>query len=209
MLVTALCNRRTIVLQIAASTDKAGLKWRGGHSSTANLLECVLDDKPQFTLVTDGYLNNPTLFTDLRVTSPNTLIIICLTPEVTIDTYMWATLDGLNFDMLCTLAELPECLTVAKESRFFHSSLLATQLTYIHTNTICGWNELTSTEKKILKIMAEGQTGPKLADQLFISLKTVNNHKHNISQKLGISGGTGSLTRFSLMNSKLIQQIPD
>jgi DNA-binding NarL/FixJ family response regulator len=45
---------------------------------------------------------------------------------------------------------------------------------------------LTSREQEILRLIAEGQTTKKIADQLFISPKTVENHRTNIMTKLGL-----------------------
>lgn len=69
-----------------------------------------------------------------------------------------------------------------------------------------GWHSLRTICNAILWI---NRTGAQLADKLSISLKTVNNHKYNIAQKLGVSGGTGCLTRFALLNRADILASPD
>ena len=44
-------------------------------------------------------------------------------------------------------------------------------------------NDLTKTELNILKLVAEGKTSKEIGDELFISFKTVENHRTNISRK--------------------------
>jgi DNA-binding NarL/FixJ family response regulator len=58
---------------------------------------------------------------------------------------------------------------------------------------------LTPSEKKILALVAEYKSSKEIADELFISEKTVFNHRMNISKKLNLSG-KNSLLRFALEN---------
>lgn len=44
---------------------------------------------------------------------------------------------------------------------------------------------LTKREKEILKLIAEGLSNQEIADKLFISMRTVETHRLNLSQKLG------------------------
>ena len=46
---------------------------------------------------------------------------------------------------------------------------------------------LTRREKEILKLVAEGVTTPQIAEQLFISPLTVETHRRNLIQKMGVS----------------------
>lgn len=58
-------------------------------------------------------------------------------------------------------------------------------------------NDLTKSERRILDKIAEGLTTPQIASKLFISRKTVENHRVNISRKLDLSG-PNSLINFAL-----------
>lgn len=58
-------------------------------------------------------------------------------------------------------------------------------------------NSLTKAERHILDKIAEGLTTPQIASKLFISKKTVENHRVNISRKLDLSG-PNSLINFAL-----------
>jgi DNA-binding NarL/FixJ family response regulator len=50
---------------------------------------------------------------------------------------------------------------------------------------------LTKREKEILKLIAEEHTNQEIADKLFVSLRTVETHRLNITQKLGIKNTAG------------------
>ncbi len=48
------------------------------------------------------------------------------------------------------------------------------------------YNSLTPREQEILRLIAEGFSNKEIADMLCISLKTVENHRYNIMNKLGL-----------------------
>jgi DNA-binding NarL/FixJ family response regulator len=50
---------------------------------------------------------------------------------------------------------------------------------------------LTKREKEILKLVANENSNQQIADQLFISLRTVETHRLNITQKLGVKNVAG------------------
>lgn len=50
---------------------------------------------------------------------------------------------------------------------------------------------LTKREKEILKMIAEENTNQQIAEALFISLRTVETHRLNITQKLGVKNAAG------------------
>jgi len=58
-------------------------------------------------------------------------------------------------------------------------------------------SDLTKTERKVLHNISEGYTTPQIAQKLFVSKKTIENHRVNISRKLDLSG-PNSLISFAL-----------
>ena len=56
---------------------------------------------------------------------------------------------------------------------------------------------LTKAERKVLSAISEGFTTPQIAQRLFLSKKTIENHRVNISRKLNLSG-PNSLLNFAL-----------
>ncbi|HMS33876.1 MAG TPA: response regulator transcription factor [Ignavibacteria bacterium] len=65
---------------------------------------------------------------------------------------------------------------------------------------------LTVTEKKILKYISENKTSKEIAEILFISYRTIENHRANISGKLDLKG-SHSLVKFAIENKSLLSEI--
>jgi two-component system response regulator NreC len=59
--------------------------------------------------------------------------------------------------------------------------------------------QLSPAERHILKLLAENLTSKEIADKLFVSVRTVENHRMHICQKLGIKGHN-RLLQFALEN---------
>ena len=60
-----------------------------------------------------------------------------------------------------------------------------------------GLNDLTPTERRVLKLIAEYKTSKEIGEQLHIHSRTVDNHRTNICQKLELRG-SHSLFKFAL-----------
>jgi DNA-binding NarL/FixJ family response regulator len=60
-----------------------------------------------------------------------------------------------------------------------------------------GLNDLTATERRVLKLIAEYKTSKEIADLLHIHYRTVDNHRTNICNKLGLQG-SHSLLKFAV-----------
>ena len=57
--------------------------------------------------------------------------------------------------------------------------------------------EFTEQEKRIIELCRECMSAKQIADHLFISLRTVNNHKNNIFKKLGINS-TAKMVQYAV-----------
>ncbi|MBK9331525.1 MAG: response regulator transcription factor [Ignavibacteria bacterium] len=64
-------------------------------------------------------------------------------------------------------------------------------------------SNLTKTEMIILKYISQKMTSKEIAEELFISIKTVENHRTNISNKLGLKGSHSLLT-FAIENRAVL-----
>ncbi len=64
---------------------------------------------------------------------------------------------------------------------------------------------LSNTELKILKLITEQLTTKDIAAKLFISEKTVENHRYNITKKLNLPAGQNSLLKFALEHKHLFK----
>ena len=63
--------------------------------------------------------------------------------------------------------------------------------------TSSAWDTLTHREKEVLKLIAEGHKNAEIADFLCISVKTVNKHRANLMQKLGLHNAS-ALTAYAI-----------
>jgi len=62
---------------------------------------------------------------------------------------------------------------------------------------------LTTTELRVLALIADYKTSKEIANHLFISPRTVDTHRNNICQKLNIHG-SHALMKFALVNKNLL-----
>lgn len=62
---------------------------------------------------------------------------------------------------------------------------------------------LTPTERRILKLISRNKTSKEISDILFISYRTIENHRTAISNKLNLHG-THSLVKFAIENKLLL-----
>jgi len=58
-------------------------------------------------------------------------------------------------------------------------------------------DDLTPTERRVLKMLADYKTSKQIADELFINSRTVDNHRANICAKLGLRG-SHALMKFAV-----------
>ena len=63
---------------------------------------------------------------------------------------------------------------------------------------------LTDHEINILKLIAKQKTTAEIADMLFISPKTVGNHRTNISKKLELNGEQNALLKWAIENKAVL-----
>ena len=66
-------------------------------------------------------------------------------------------------------------------------------------------DSLTPTEKKILRFISQNKTSREIADVLFLSHRTIENHRTNISNKLNLKG-SHSLIKFAIENKSLLTE---
>jgi DNA-binding NarL/FixJ family response regulator len=62
---------------------------------------------------------------------------------------------------------------------------------------VSAYSTLGSREREVLQLVAEGKTSAETAQEMHISIKTVETHRRNIVQKLGLRG-TAELTKYAV-----------
>jgi DNA-binding NarL/FixJ family response regulator len=146
--------------------------------------------------VYENPLNYFEIISRLRITEKRFRLAILVDNSVMNNKDMEIYIRRLNPDLVCGFHELPSCLKSIALGQRFLPLLPQRPITY----PIPGWKELTEREKEVLWDLAEGKPAAEIANHLFISTKTVENHKSSISSKLNVTGGPGSLLRFVFKN---------
>lgn len=108
----------------------------------------------------------------------------------------------------CAVKDILDCIQSVADGKYYISPVISDYL--VNRSTVLKIDEkqksaiekLTPTEKQILKFIAEDKTSKEIADRLFISVRTVENHRMNICNKLSIHG-SNALLKFSLENKHL------
>ncbi|MBI3194301.1 MAG: response regulator transcription factor [Ignavibacteriae bacterium] len=103
------------------------------------------------------------------------------------------------------VSEILECIRVVREGRYYVCPTISEYLlrrngkatSFSHRQP--GMDELTETEKKILRQLADLKSNKEIADTMFVSVKTVENHRNNICHKLDLHGAN-ALLKFVLQH---------
>ena len=92
--------------------------------------------------------------------------------------------------------------SVAKGDSYFSKEVSAQIFEHLKDRAVSKDAEkvmLTNRETEILKLIAQEYSNPEIADMLFISIRTVDTHRRNLIEKLGVKN-TAGLVRYALKN---------
>lgn len=95
---------------------------------------------------------------------------------------------------------------VMKGDRVFSKSIIKlTQKKYVPEDSYESTPIIiTKREQEILNLVSNGKTSSEIAEKLFLSVRTVESHRYNLMQKLGIKNAAG-LARYSIVNRDNLQ----
>lgn len=102
-----------------------------------------------------------------------------------------------------TTAEIVQCIKSVLAGKYYLSPAISEYLIRRNSKLVSpaadknGINLLTPAEKEILKLLAMMKTNQEIAEEQKVSIKTVQNHRYNICNKLEISG-THALLKFAV-----------
>ena len=100
--------------------------------------------------------------------------------------------------------EILDCIRSVHQGRAYVNSGL-THLLFQQTVQPSILDKLSNHEINILKLIARQKTSAEIADMLFISPKTVGNHRSNISKKLSLTGEQNGLLKWAMEHRNLLQ----
>ncbi len=90
-------------------------------------------------------------------------------------------------------------LTVYDGGQYFGEEVTKTMFFGMRKENMAGEIRLTKREKEILKLIADGNTTPKISQHLNIAPTTVETHRRNLIEKTGVPNTKG-LVRFAIEN---------
>ncbi len=96
--------------------------------------------------------------------------------------------------------------SVAKGDSYFSREISSVLIEHLHKPITSKKKKdnlpLTDRETEILKLIAQEYSNPEIADQLFISIRTVDTHRRNLLEKLGVKN-TAGLVKYAMNNGIL------
>ncbi len=100
----------------------------------------------------------------------------------------------------CTLDELNEAVSLSPSGIYYSKEVLKV-LSGMETSTLPGSHHisLSDREKEILSLLCDGYSPREIAEQLFLSARTVETHKTNVMQKMEVKS-VGKLISVALKN---------
>jgi DNA-binding NarL/FixJ family response regulator len=175
----------------------------GIASDKLELDEIIRTHKPKVLIM--DYACDSFSIEDLKMVktiSPDTKIL-ALTHHVSQSTINLALKSGVCSHVLkdCGKEEIIEAIqATSKEQSFFCSKVLDT-LTATEgeskkdstefSSAVCDGLNISEREIEIIRMIAEGYSNKEIADKLFLSTHTVNTHRKNIMNKLGVNNTAG------------------
>lgn len=108
-----------------------------------------------------------------------------------------------------TASEIFKCVKMVLSGKYYLSPALSDFLIKRNEKLLTpasdkdGLNSLTKTEKKVIKQVANMKTSQEIADEFNVSIKTIQNHRNNICNKLGLSG-THALLKFAVEHASKV-----
>lgn len=136
--------------------------------------------------------------------------VLILSSEVTRDYVSMGIKSGIDgyITKQCGKNELIEAIkTISAGKQFFNSAITNLIFEDFYSSQRAGdrrqkrlkSSELSKRENEVLELIADGKSNQETADLLFISIKTVETHKMNILEKLGLKN-TAELVKYTIKN---------
>lgn len=103
------------------------------------------------------------------------------------------------------LEELKDCLDYLRYKKQWFTTRLSEALSQtVNETDEEKFKTFSAAEKKIISLIAKQKSSKEIADQLFITEKTIENHRSNMIKKLGITGSKNGLLLWAVNHQYLI-----
>ena len=102
------------------------------------------------------------------------------------------------------LEEIDACIQAVQDGERYYSSFFETAGFQKQLKENAKLDALSRSEIKILKLIASSMSSKEIADTIFISERTVEKHRSNIIQKLGLEGKNNRLSEWAIAQKSRI-----
>lgn len=100
------------------------------------------------------------------------------------------------------IEEIEICINHAINNKRYFSKEIASYLNHNSNNKPHNLDQLTKSELKIVKLISENKTSNHIAEELSISVRTVDKHRSNIVSKLKLDNKPTSLAIWASLNKQ-------
>jgi DNA-binding NarL/FixJ family response regulator len=186
--------------------EKAGLKVIGGVADGYELLKSVRELTPDMVIVDLSMPRLDGIRAVRQIKSDYPLVKVLILTMYKDENYLAEAVSaGADGYLVKEDADIELCdaIETIRNGRHYITSVLSGAVTdsFVRMsraeNLRASDKDLTQREMEILKLIADGKSGKEIADRLYISARTVGNHRANIMKKLGVKKNT-ELVRFAI-----------
>ncbi|CAM1344884.1 response regulator [Tenacibaculum amylolyticum] len=103
-----------------------------------------------------------------------------------------------------TFFEIEHCIDQVLQGNTYFSKSIDKEPIQFASEELKKLNLLTPSESKILKMIAKETSNKEIADMLSLSVRTIEKHRSNIIDKLGLQKGNNTLTNWVLLNKNVV-----
>lgn len=189
--------------------ENQNIQWVGSAEDGKEALEKIRDIQPDVAVLD---IEMP-YFTGLEVAqallkeniSTHFILLTLFKDETLLKKALEIGIKGYLLKESSTQEILDAIHTVAKGQTYVNPNLRQYLIKY-NSNKNPLLEKLTKHEINILKLIARQKTSVEIANMLFISPKTVANHRHNIGKKLELTGQQNALLKWAIEHRNLLIQ---
>ncbi len=188
-------------LRLVLKSQQQGIEIRGEAQNGQEAVEMAAEVKPDIVImdVSLPVLNGIEATKRIKKLSPRTKVI-ALTMYDNAELAFQMMKAGASGYLVKNTAgiNLLEAIKLIMKGNAFYCPSISTKTMGRYLERVRNQEdeELTTREKEVLRFIAESYTNKKIAKELFISVKTVRNHRYNIMEKLDIHD-VASLVRYA------------
>jgi DNA-binding NarL/FixJ family response regulator len=195
--------RKGITDLIVESPD---MEWVGSAGNGKDAIEKILNIKPEVAILDIEMPEKTGIEVAEKMieeNSPTAIVILTLFKDETF--FRRALKMGIMGYLLKESSEdeILACIrSVAQGKPYVNASM--SHLLFARSDSTDILDKLSDHERNILKLIAQAKSTSQIAEMLFLSPKTISNHRSNISKKLNLSGEQNGLLKWALENRNLL-----